>query len=253
MLAFEGREGTTMLVSMTTEQPTRRIVRPKSPGTAIAARRKYLGLTQADVAELSHGVLNERLQTRIENDEKSVASLALTKYHSYLDVLQWTFREFKDATGYAPAVEEMPHARPYNPSFWVPIAGTVSAGLTSIGGEMDDVDTMPVDLEAQGLQGVNRNSLVWLIVNGDSMVSDTVARNIPRGSMVLVEVGGLPSDGDLVVAYLPKRDAMVVKQYRESADAVLRSYNPTGPAFRAADEPIEVRGVVKLVQFKPGG
>lgn len=241
-----------MLVSMTTDRPRRRIP-PKSAGAAIAARRKYLGLTQEELADRTNNIINVRLQTRLENNKMSAATLTLTKYNALVAGLQWTREEFMAATGVAPASEEIPGSFPFHPSIRVPVLGTVSAGLASIGGEMDDVETMPVDLEASGLRGINPDSLVWLIVNGDSMVSETAGRHVPPGSRVLVEVGGLPTDGDLVIAYLGARDTYVVKKFREQSQTVLRSLNPSGPVFRLGDEPLEIRGVVKLIQYKPGG
>lgn len=241
-----------MLFHMTQDKPTRRAP-PASPGAAISARRYYLGLKQEDVVERSNNVINMRLISRLENDHKSPASLSISKYNALVAALEWTRAEFQDATGVAPASEVLPGATPYAPNLEIPVAGTVSAGLTHLGGSMIDAETIPIDLEAAGLAGVNAQDLVWLRVNGDSMVSDAASRFVPPSSIVLVEVGGLPTDGDLVVAWLENRDVMVLKQYREGGDPILRSFNPSGPVFRLRDEPVEVRGVVRLVQYKPGG
>lgn len=118
---------------------------------------------------------------------------------------------------------------------------------------MPHADTLPVDLEASGLRHVNPQDLVWMLVNGDSMVSERASRSVPQGSLVLVEVGALPRHGDMVVAWLPARDTAVIKQFQEGSDSVLRSYNLAGPVFRLGEEPLEIRGVVRLVQYKPGG
>lgn len=240
-----------MLATMPRETPTRRVA-PATAGSAIRARRNYLGLKQEDIVERSNHVINMRLLSRLENNHKSPASLTLTKYNALVAVLQWTREEFMEATGVAPTVEELPDSVPYRPSTEVPIVGTVSAGLSSLGGHVQDAETLPIDLTAAGLPGINPNDLVWLRVNGDSMVSDYAARHVPQGSLVLVEVGAIPRDGELVVAWLDNRDMAVLKQYRESGDPILRSYNPSGPVFRLSDEPVDVRGVVKLVQFRPG-
>ncbi len=139
----------------------------------------------------------------------------------------------------------------YTPTLPVPILGTVGAGLHALDTDIDydGVEYLPMDPTEPRLRG--RLRLVALRVNGDSMVSDVVARSVRPGSMVVVEIGAIPQDGNLVVAWLPNRDTAVLKQFRESSDAVLRSFNPSGPVFRAADEPIEIRGVVRVVQTYP--
>lgn len=242
-----------MLDYMTQDQPVRR-VSPATPGAAIRARRAYLGFKQEDIVERTRNVVNMRLLSRLENDHKSPSSLSISKYNALVGALQWTPTEFEDATGVAPVtVESIPGARPYEPSLEIPVAGTVSAGLTMLGNRMDDAETIPIDLEAAGLAGVNPSDLVWLRVNGDSMMSDYASRYVPQGSLVLVEVGAAPRSGSLVVAWLDNREIAVLKQYQEDGDPILRSYNPRGPVFRLQDEPVDVRGVVRLVQFKPGG
>lgn len=227
-------------------------VKPASPGKAIAARRKYLGLTQPDVVERTNNVINGSLLTRLETDRKSPGSLSLSKYNALVAVLQWTNEEFKAATGVAPVSQSLPNIMEYLPSSQIPIVGSVSAGLASVGGDMEGLDTLPVDLNAAGLQNVNPRDLVWMRVNGDSMISETVSKALPHGALVLVEVNAVPQNSDVVVAWLENRETAVIKQYRESADVILRSYNPRGPLFRLEDEPVDVRGVVRLVQYKPG-
>lgn len=225
---------------------------PATPGAAIRARRIYLGLSQEDIAESTSNVINLRLLSRLENNHKSPASLSLSKYNALTKVLRWTSQEFRDATGVAPVTESLPVASEYVPSHYIPIVGTVSAGLTNLGGDMDGMDTLPVDLHAAGLAHVNHHDLVWMRVNGDSMISESAAASIPHGAMVLVEVGAVAKNHDLVIAWLENRETAVIKQYREASDVILRSYNPSGPVFRITDEPIDVRGVVRLVQYKPG-
>lgn len=241
------------MVSLMAKETTNKRVGPRTPGNAIAARRRYLGLSQTDVADRTNGIINERLLTRLENNHKSASSLSLTKYNALVSVLQWTPNEFMEATGVAPVHDELPNARAYRPNVQIPLVGTVGAGLASIGGSMQNAETLPIDLEASGLQHVNPRDLVWMLVNGDSMVSEHASRSVPQGSLVLVEVGALPRHGDMVVAWLPARDTAVIKQFAEGSDSVLRSYNLAGPVFRLGEEPLEIRGVVRLVQYKPGG
>lgn len=236
-----------------TNRARRKGVPPASPGRAIAARRNYLGLTQPDVVDATNNVINGSLLSRLETDRKSPASLSITKYNALVKVLRWTHAEFEEATGAAPATSDVPGAIPYRPGIQVPIVGTVSAGLRHFGGDTEGMDTIPVDLNAAGLEHANTNDLVWLQVNGDSMISESAATNIPHGAMVLVEVGAIPRNRDVVVAWLENRETAVLKQYREESNVILRSYNPAGPVFRLSDEPVDVRGVVRLVQFRLGG
>lgn len=241
-----------MLTVMTPDKPQQRTTRPATPGDAIRSRRIYLGLQQEDLVERSNGALNFKLLSRLENNRKNPKDLTISKYNALVEVLQWTNDEFRENVGVAPQSESLPGSLPYVPSVQVPVIGTVSAGLAHVGEPMDEADTLPVDLDAAGLKGVNPKDLVWLTVNGDSMISEAATASVPHKSRVLVELGAQPRDGDIVVAWLENHDTAVIKQYQERGDAVLRSYNPGGPVFRLGNEPFDVRGVVRLVQFKPG-
>ena len=93
--------------------------------------------------------------------------------------------------------------------------------------------------------------LVVLTVNGDSMVSPNAALSVPHGSMVIVERGAMPTDGELVVAWIDELELSVLKRYDEGDDVVLKSLNPRGPVFRAGEHKIDIRGVVRFYIGRP--
>lgn len=230
--------------------PRRRNSDAVRPGAAIAARRRALDLTSEDIAALTKGVINQKLLSRLENDHLSVTQLRVTKLTALLGALRWTVRDLEEATGVT-LDQGLPGAETYAPSFRIPILGTISAGLRDVEQSMENpTDYITVDAHAEELRGRPHSALVALRVTGDSMVSESVARSIPAGSRVVVELGAIPSDNDVVAAWLPEHGTAVLKRWREEG-AVLRSVNPMGPIFRAADTTIDVRGVVRLVQFRP--
>lgn len=237
-----------MLGGMAASAPKRPVIPPVSPGAAIAARRTYLGLSQQDVVLRSRGVINLKLLSKLENDHVNPGTLRLAKYQALLEVLQWTPSEFEEATGVTPAISDLPGAAPYRPTVSIPMVGTVSAGLAGVEEMVEYSDSIPIDPQSKVFRHAREENLVALLVNGDSMMSDATSRKIAPGSHIIVEVGAAPRDGQLVVAWLPERDIAVVKQYRENSNTILRSLNPAGPVFRLGEEPIEIRGVVRMVQ-----
>jgi len=242
-----------MLSLMAATMPGRTRARPASVGAAIKARRAFLNLKAEDVVDLTRGAISLKLLSKLENNHVSPASLKLGKYRMLLSVLQLGPAEFEELTGVpasAPEPDELPGSTPYTPSINVPLVGTVSAGLK---GHIvnDDHDTISLDATLPGLRGRQKQNLVALVVNGDSMVSDCAATTVRPGSHVVVELGALPASGDLVAAWLVNREVAVLKQYGEGGDVVLRSFNPSGPVFRLKDEPIDVRGVVRVIMSYP--
>ncbi|HEX7041596.1 MAG TPA: LexA family transcriptional regulator [Trueperaceae bacterium] len=228
-------------------------VRPSTPGDAIAARRRWLGLTAEDVVERTGGVINLKLLSQLENNRYDLTDLRLSKYKALLEVLQWTPAEFEEATGVPRLVSDpLPGTEDYIPELLIPIVGTVSAGILGVEEYVEPEGHISIDPRlAPQLAAIPPGKIVALRVNGDSMVSDTAARQIAPGSYVVIELGAIPRDRSLVAAWLPRREMIVLKEYREDSTAVLRSYNPGGPVFRIGDEEIEVRGVVRMIQTFP--
>jgi SOS-response transcriptional repressor LexA len=241
------------MLGMGAHIPKRSAARPASVGAAIKARRAFLGINAEDVVELTGGIVSLKLLSKLENNHTSVASLKLGRYRSLLSALQLTPAEFEELTGVTAALpepEEMPNATAFLPTLRIPIAGTVSAGLRSVN-VSDATDHLALDPGLPGLRGRASTNLVALRVNGDSMVSDRASNSIRPGAHVIVELGALPSNGDIVAAWLPDRDTAVIKEFREGSDVVLRSLNPTGPVFRLGEEAVEVRGVVRMILSYP--
>jgi SOS-response transcriptional repressor LexA len=247
---FIMRREVRMLDWMTASIPHRSSMGAVSPGSAVAARRRALDLTVDDVVNLTKGVINQKLLSRLENDHVSVAQLRVNKLSALLAALRWTVAELEGATGVS-LNEGIPGTESYVPSLRLPVLGTVSAGLRDASQSMSEpIDYITLDPHAAGLRGRPHDRLVVLEVNGDSMMSESVQRSIPHGAQVVIELGGVPVDNDIVAAWLPEFETAVLKRYREHG-AVLRSNNPTGPVFRLNDTEIDVRGVVRWVQFKP--
>lgn len=242
-----------MLAYMAATMNKRPIVKAKSVGAAIRARRAYLGLRAEELAEITGGVINTRFLSRLENDHISPASLRVGKYRALLAGLRWTAAEFEEATGVQPVTtdDELPGSRPYIATLSIPIAGTVSAGIQAVQMDTEFTDFLHLDPSLPGLRNRRESDLVALRVNGDSMVSEHAALSVRPGAHVIVELGAIALHGDMVVAWLPRRDTAVIKLYRESGEVVLRSINPAGPAFRQSDEPLEIRGVVRAIISYP--
>lgn len=239
-----------MLASMATSERRPSANGAVSPGAAIAARRHALRLTSEDVQALTGGVINPKMLSRLENDHVSPNSLRVSKLTALLSALRWTVAELEEATGVR-LDQGLPGTETYSATLRLPVLGSVSAGMRDTDAAMaEPSDYMTVDPHDSGLRGRPADKLVVLVANGDSMVSEQAARQIPHGAKLIVELGAAPRDGDIVVAWMAEREIAVVKQYREQ-DAVLRSYNPKGPVFRVDDDDIDIRGVVRLVQFRP--
>lgn len=240
-----------MLEFMTTNPRVRPTVRPSSPGTAIRARRIYLGLQQDDIVARTGGVINAKLLSRLENDHVHPGSLRLGKYRALLTSLEWTPQEFEEATGVAPATadDDFPSAEPYLPTHRVPVAGTVSAGLKNVTKYSEFDVFLPIDGEHPAIRG--REHLFAFEVDRDALVSDAAARMIPPHSMIIVELSAEPSVEDLVIAWLPERNRAVVMHKHENEHAIVHSYSPSGPVYRLGGEIVDVRGVVRMIQVFP--
>lgn len=223
------------------------------PGRAVAARRAYLGKTGDQVEVETSGAIYPKLLSQIETGKRRLDELPANKLRALLHVLQWTNREFTDATGIPVGIEPdpLPDSRPYEEGVFVPIYASVSAGLSPTAGDESVTHYLGLDPSLPGVKGRPASRLRLVPVNGTSMVSPHASTSVPPGSMVLVEVGTIPQQDDMVVAYVEEYDAYVLKKYNEGPEVVLTSLNPVGPVFRASEVTIDVRGVVRLVLRKP--
>jgi SOS-response transcriptional repressor LexA len=214
-----------------------RIKQKPSYGLAIAARRTFLGGKSAmDIENETGGVIYQKLLYRIEGGDKHPLELDLKQFAALLQALDWTPAEFARETGV-----ELPTAAMLEPSKeaalqalermevhpdWVPfqVYGSVSAG---------DKDPEPLEgevayfpLEKLIKKGAKPKDVRVYLVNGDCMISPEAARvekNIAPYDYIAVDTGSRAVPGDVVVAYWPKEDKMVVKRYRIEAEGIVLS------------------------------
>lgn len=219
-------------------------------GRTIASRRAFLGKSGSDIENETGGVIYAKLLYRIENGDKRVDGLPYAKLRRLMYALEWTPEEFSEAVGLDLPTPSVPNAAPYAPRHEIPVFETVAAGLASTPAEDEIVGMHYLDPSLVGLRGRNVESMVVVTVNGDSMASPDVMRDIPDGSMVVVELGARPREGDVVVAWIESMDVAVIKRYGVDHHAVLTSYKPDGPVFRANEHEIDIRGVARQLVRK---
>ena len=221
-----------------------------SPGAAVAARRRALGITIEDVVNTTRGVMNQKLLSRIENGHVNLTQLRVSKLAALLSALRWEVADLEDATGVTLG-EGLPGADVYLPSVRVRVLGTLRGGLEDVEVALaNPTDVMMLDPHVNGVRGAPAESLVALRVADDSLLSERVARAVPVDSTAVVELNASPKKGDIAAVWLPERQMAALVGWGEE-DAVVRTPAPSGPAFRLTNETVEVRGVVRLVQFHP--
>lgn len=86
-------------------------------------------------------------------------------------------------------------------------------------------------------------------VNGSCMVSDEarrMERNIAPGDYILVDISRKPRAGDVVVAWWPEQEKLVVKRYKVEGDNILLyPANPMHPVVvLPREEDVNILGVV---------
>src|SRR5680860_1545951 len=134
---------------------------------------------------------------------RSQHALPNNKLRALIQALEWTNRQFKEATGVSVGYEPdpIPNAEPYTPTLRVPMYASVRAGLGAGGQDAEVIGYMPLDPNLPGLNGRPRDKLVVVKVNGSSMVSPRAHESIPEGSVVVVEAGAIPQQDDVVLAW----------------------------------------------------
>lgn len=215
------------------------------PGRRVAARLTYLGKSGPDVEAETNGAIYEKLLSEIRTGKKQLKNLPYSKLRHLMFALEWSPDEFAIETGIEMPTASIPNSKPYAPHHEVPVYETVAAGLASTPSEDEVVGVYYLDPSLAGLRGRNVESMVVVTVNGDSMASPDVLKDIPDGSMVVVELGARPREGDVVVAWIEAKDVAVLKRYGPDHHAILTSYKPDGPVFRASEHDIDIRGVVR--------
>jgi len=69
------------------------------PGRKIAARRAELNKSLMDIENETNGVIYSKLLYRVENAKKPLETLNVKQLNALLKALEWTPREFAEATG----------------------------------------------------------------------------------------------------------------------------------------------------------
>jgi repressor LexA len=226
-----------------------------APSLVLRRRLREVGLSQLKLAELldrSQSWVNayllggdpgEAIRRLWAHDPASVYRL--------LAALRWTPEEFSEATGVdlswlkekaAPAPSEpMPHVA-------IPVFGVVSAGSADSSEAMER-EFVYYPLELLKRKGANPETVRAYKVNGDCMVSDEVYRspkNIAPGDYVLVDIARKPRPGEVVVAWWPEEEKLVVKRYGVEGENIL--LYPANPAHTTlvlpSEQDVNILGVV---------
>jgi repressor LexA len=193
--------------------------------------------------------------------------MALTRrQREVLDVI----REFIDANGYSPSLEEIGGSlglssvatvhkhvthlvekglvrRVWNQNRSIdlvrestgkaldlPLVGTIAAGLPLEAVPTTETLTVPADMVS------GRGRTFVLKIQGESMIGE----QIREGDYVIIEERQLARDGETVVALVDGTDATLKRFYREGATVRLQPSHPTmAPIVLPADR-VQVQGVV---------
>jgi SOS-response transcriptional repressor LexA len=202
---------------------------------ALRQRRTALGLSQQGLAEAS-GALHQSDVSRLERGSLHPLALSLEKFLGLLRGLEWSLDVFTEATGLAlpgPGAGALAAASGLEVSpDWLefPVYGTVSAGE---GGAEPTQERAFVPREKLRARGADPKDVRIYRVNGDCMISGEAqrsAKNIAPGDYVAVDARRKPQPGDIVVAFWPAEEKLVVKRYRiEGEDIVLYPASPAHP------------------------
>lgn len=206
----------------------------------VRERRQALGKSQQDVARESRGLLNQTEISRLERGlVHPIGSLAITKFFALLDTLEWSPETFQQQTGlqlpfepdYLNALSQSRRLEVSPEWLEYPVYASVSAGKQ---------DTEPIEQQLAYIprdklkaKGVDPHNVRVYYVNGDCMISNEAQRtqkNIAPGDHVAIDTSRRPQSGDVVVAWWPKEEKMVVKRFKiENQDIILYPVNPAHP------------------------
>ena len=207
---------------------------------AVRDRRTELRLSQQALAEASRGRLSQSDVSRLERGLlHPTEGLPLEKFLALLAGLEWSLEAFSRATGL-----ELPAARQQAKALhaasrlevrpeWLefPVYGSVAAG--EAGGEPLPLGRAYIPREKLRGRGAAPEDVRVYLVNGDCMISSEaqrVQKNIAPGDYVAVDSRRKPRPGEVVVAYWPAEDKLVVKRYKiEGREIVLYPVNPAHP------------------------
>lgn len=184
-------------------------------GNYLADRRKQLGLTQKEVAELVE--VSEATVSRWESGE--IANMRRDRIAAYAKALKTNpvfIMTGNENDGEGPSPKLPPDALPMNPQNVAPLLGIVRAGLP-----------MYAEENIEGYIPIRQDDgakYFWLRVRGDSMN----AAGIDDGDQILVREQPEVENGEIAVV-LVNGDEATVKQFRQEGNLVIltpRSMNP---------------------------
>lgn len=184
-------------------------------GNYLADRRKALGLTQKEIAELVD--VSEATVSRWESGE--IANMRRDRIAAYAKALKTTpvfIMTGDEADGEAPESQLPAGATPCDTNNVAPLLGTVRAGLPMYAEENIE-EYIPIR-QNDGAK------YFWLYVRGDSMN----AAGMDDGDQILVREQPEVENGEIAVVMVNGDDA-TVKQFRQEGDLVIltpRSLNP---------------------------
>lgn len=204
--------------------------------SAIRERRRELGKSQNRIVGESEGRLNQTELSRLERGLiHPTLDLSTAKLYALLEALEWSPSDFAEATrleypGLPAQVSEQMRRIEVQPE-WQAFAvyGSVSAGA----GESEPLEGESIAIPAEILRrkGVKPQNVRVYLVNGDCMISEGASRqekSIAPGDYIAVDRGRRAVSGDIVVAWWPREEKLVVKRYKVEKEGI-RLY-PTQPA-----------------------
>lgn len=195
-----------------------------------------------DVENQTGGTIYQKLLYRIEGGNKHPLELDLKQFAALLTALEWSPEEFSRATGIDLPSASVPTQKPDKTDAlqalermevtpdWVPfpVYGSVAAGKNDPEPIEGEVAYFP--LEKLIAKGAKVKDVRVYLVNGDCMISPEAARvekNIAPYDYIAVDTGHRPRPGDVVVAYWPDEDKMVVKRFQIEREGIVLT--PTAP------------------------
>lgn len=197
----------------------------------IRERRRELGKSQGRIVEESEGRLNQTELSRLERGIiHPTLDLSVAKLQALLEALEWSPADFAEATRLeAPVAERMRRIEVQPEWRAFPVYGSVSAGA----GESEPLEGESIAIPAEVLRrkGVKPQNVRVYVVNGDCMISEGASRqekSIAPGDYIAVDRGRRAVSGDIVVAWWPREEKLVVKRYKVEKEGI-RLY-PTQPA-----------------------
>lgn len=219
---------------------------------SLRERRLELGLSQEEMA--FRAGISQSLLSQIERGVQNPLRMSVDNFLRYLSALRWTPKEFAEATGlqvsseYETAYILEAFAQNFEDWIRLPVYGAASAGTADA--EPLEGEYVGVPREFLARKGVRDPRQVRVYrVNGSCMVSDEarrMERNIAPGDYILVDISRRPQAGDVVVAWWPEQEKLVVKRYKVEGDNILLyPANPMHPVVvLPREEDVNILGVV---------